>query len=159
MLSCAGGAAGGGYAQVIPMEEVRQWGRQQVPVPLGGVGRPRCLTQHLVSGNGLPGESGWSLPTATWTLPLPCACCATQRDCRVGVQKHRTDTVHVYNILAIFHMLPEKKARCPHITYKTKSWLLLFFPFISTSIAKKNEKALLFWRSRADGLRKFLFQM
>lgn len=58
MLSCAGGAAGGGYAQVIPMEEVRQQGRQQVPVPLGGVGRLRWLIQHLVGGDGLPGELG-----------------------------------------------------------------------------------------------------
>lgn len=36
MLSCAGGAAGGGYAQVIPMEEVRQHWRQQNAVPWEG---------------------------------------------------------------------------------------------------------------------------
>lgn len=58
MFPCAGGAAGGGYAQVIPMEEVRQRGRQQVPVPLGWVGRPRWPLQRLVGGEGLPGEMG-----------------------------------------------------------------------------------------------------
>lgn len=103
MLSCAGGAAGGGYAQVIPMEEVRQWGWQQVPVPLGGAGRLRWPMQHLVSGNGLLGELERSLPS-------PHAFCVTGRGCGVGVQKHCTDTVHVCNILAILQTLPEKRA-------------------------------------------------
>lgn len=68
MLCCAGGAAGGGYAQVIPMEEVRQRGWQQVPVPLGGAGRLRWLLQRFVSGNGLHGELERS-------LPCPCGPC------------------------------------------------------------------------------------
>lgn len=63
MLSCVGGAAGGGYAQVIPMEEVRQQGMQQVPVLLGGLARPRWPLQHLVGGDGLPGELEWSVPS------------------------------------------------------------------------------------------------
>lgn len=149
MLCCAGGAAGGGYAQVIPMEEVRQRGRQQVPVPLEGVGRLRWHLQHLVDSNGLPGELGWSLPSPRGPLPSPRACSVMWTGCRVGVQKCCTDTLHVCKILAILQMLPEKKACFPCVTYKTKSWLLLFFfPFVSTSIAKENEKALLFWWSR-----------
>lgn len=90
MLSCAGGAAGGGYAQVIPMEEVRQL---ETANPCG-VGRAKCLQQCLVFGDSLSGELAWSLPSS----------CDCSEMCGPGLESHCTIPICVYNIPAVNHM-------------------------------------------------------
>lgn len=96
---------------------------------------PRILGRSLPSPHGschLHVPAVWFIGAAKWR-------------CKIVAQ---VLSVHICNISAVLQMLPEKKASYPYVTYKTESWLLLIFYFISTSIAKENEKVLLLWWSR-----------
>lgn len=118
-------------------------------VPSGRGGQAKVAAATLLSQWWCPGKLGWSLPSphgscnlhmpATWRIG------AANWGCKIVAQ---VLTVHICKISAVLQMLPEKKACYPHVTYKTESWPLLIFYFMSTSIAKENEKVFLLWWSR-----------
>lgn len=68
MLSCTGGAAGGGYAQVIPMEEVRQWWGAVSPCPSDWSCCCSTCSVVMVCQNRQPGALGQPQPRH-WAPP------------------------------------------------------------------------------------------